>query len=367
MARSAYCFVALLFAATLPAQTFVPSGFVRAGAARRDGYAVAQLGFDWQATDWLNLHAQGIASHFQNDDQAGVTEAFADVHRGPLRLRAGLFFLPTSRENREDLWSSPYTITLSAVNSWIAEEFRPLGAELQWRHGDLVTIGGSAFRGNDTAGALLAWRGWQLHNRLATYGDVHPLPPLDPAFAEQRNDGSTAFGRDLDGRIGLAGRVRVATPDRWSVQFAHVDNRGDRFLYRGEYAWQTRFNILSGELGSPDRTVLAAEWVGGKTGMGFAPAGFVQMDFYAAYALLSHKRGRNRFSARYDVFATIDRDHSLAEVNTEHGRAWLFAWMFDVTPHWRAGAEFLQVVGTRAGRPPLDDRSVSVEVRYSLR
>ncbi|HKO58046.1 MAG TPA: hypothetical protein VJ276_19420, partial [Thermoanaerobaculia bacterium] len=118
---------------------------------------------------------------------------------------------------------------------------------------------------------------------------------------------------------------------------------------------------------SPDRTVLAAEWLGGKSGMGFAPAGFVQMDFHAGYALLSHKRGRNRFSARFDVFATIDRDHSIAEVNTEHGRAWLFAWLFDVTPHWRAGAEFLQVTGTRADRPSLDDRSVAVEVRYSLR
>ncbi|HKO55167.1 MAG TPA: hypothetical protein VJ276_04770, partial [Thermoanaerobaculia bacterium] len=239
MARSAYCVVVLLFAGSASAQRFIPSGFLRAGTARHEGYAVAQLGFDWQAAEWLNLHAQGVA----DDDHAGITEGFADVHRGPLRLRAGLFFLPTSRENREDLWTSPYTITLSAVNSWIAEEFRPVGAELQWRHGDLVTVAGTAFRGNDTAGALLAWRGWQLHSRLATYGDVHPLPPLHPAFAEQRADGTTAFGRDLDGRLGFAGRARVATPDRWSLQFAHVDNRGDRLLRRGEYAWQTRFNI----------------------------------------------------------------------------------------------------------------------------
>jgi len=32
-------------------------------------------------------------------------------------LRAGQFFLPTSRENIGILWTSPYTLTLSALNS----------------------------------------------------------------------------------------------------------------------------------------------------------------------------------------------------------------------------------------------------------
>ena len=101
--------------------------------------------------------------------------------------------------------------------------------------------------------------------------------------------------------------------------------------------------------------------------MGFAPAGFVQMDFHAAYALLSHKRGRNRFSGRLDWFSTTDRDHSIAEINTEHGRAWTLAWLYDVTPHIRAGAELVQITGTREVIGSIDGRSVAVELRYSLR
>ncbi|MBV9493692.1 MAG: hypothetical protein JOZ54_05570, partial [Acidobacteria bacterium] len=109
MARSTHRVVVLLLfvlffgATSAAAQSFVPTGFLRGGSTRRDPYAVAQLGFDWQATSWLNLHAQGVASHFEEDDRVGVTEAFADAGAGAWRLRAGMFFLPTSRENREDL------------------------------------------------------------------------------------------------------------------------------------------------------------------------------------------------------------------------------------------------------------------------
>ena len=31
-------------------------------------------------------------------------------------MRAGEFFLPTSRENRGNLWTSPYAITFSTLN-----------------------------------------------------------------------------------------------------------------------------------------------------------------------------------------------------------------------------------------------------------
>lgn len=393
MARSANTAVAtllLLTATAASAQSFTISGFLTgrgvyangrkstlergwgrldSGLEKTASLGIAQLGLDWEPAGWLDVHVQGIARTDPYDDRrAGFTEAFADVRRGDFRLRAGMFFLPTSRENREGLWSSPYTITLSAVNTWIAQEFRPIGAELQWRHGDQLTLAGGAFRGNDTSGALLAWRGWTLGDRLAVYGDRLALPPLDPSFARQRRtaDGavSTAFGRELDHKLGFAGRARLSWPERGSIQFAHVDNRGDRDLYQDEYAWQTRFNLLSAEIGNPEKTIVAAEYLDGKSGMGFSPGGFVQMDFYAAYALVSHKLGRNRFSGRFDWFSTTDRDHSIAEINTEHGRAWTLAWMVDVTPHVRTGAEFTQVTGTRAGIGPFDGHSVAVEVRY---
>ena len=88
--------------------------------------------------------------------------------------------------------------------------------------------------------------------------------------------------------------------------------------------------------------------------------------------LVSHKMGRERFSARFDGFATTDRDRSPAEINTEHGHAWLFAWLHDVSDRVRLGAEFVQVTGDRIAaqqsgfNPNTDGHTVTVELRYGF-
>ncbi|HVR41589.1 MAG TPA: hypothetical protein VMU84_21010 [Thermoanaerobaculia bacterium] len=356
-------------------------GRMQAGADRREGFASAQVGFDYEPSQNFDVHVSGLARHDRWDDDAGLVEAYADARivgaNDQLQFRVGQFFLPTSRENKGDLWTSPYTINFSALNSWIGEEFRPIGADLEWKHttpgGSVYTLAGTAFRGNDTMGALLGWRGWSVGNRLSLYNQVEPLPrlwSLPRWFPDQRLDGTKPFGRDLDGRTGFAFRTRYTLPERFNVQVARVDNRGERELYRGEYAWQTRFTLVSAEFGRTDATVLATEYMVGDTGMGFAPAGWVQADFHAGYVLLSHKRNRNRFSARYDWFAVDERDFSRAEDNTDDGRSWTLTWFYDVTAAMRAGAEFTQVTGTHAAavrsgfNANVDGRAVTVEVRY---
>ena len=339
----------------------------------------AQLGADWTPTTWLRVHGHGIARR----KGSGLIEAYVDLQKdfgaNNLRLRAGQFFLPTSRENTDPLWSSPYTISFSALNTWIGEEMRPIGTELQWQRltsNAVVTIAGGAFRGNDTMGTLLGWRGWSMGNRLSTYGEIVPLPPLfslrsENGFADQRRDGTQPFGPDLDGRTGFSGRARVSLPERATLQFAHVDNRGDRDEYRNEYAWQTKLNLVSGEIDGQHGTTLAAEYGWGTTGMGFAPQAWVQLTYYAAYALASQTFGRNRISARFDIFGTHDRDHSpIAETNTESGRAWTMAYFFSLTHRVRVGAEFANVVAQRIAAaesgfdPNTDGRALTFEIRY---
>jgi hypothetical protein len=217
-------------------------------------------------------------------------------------------------------------------------------------------------------GALLAWRGWSLHNRLSVYNEVLPLPPIESLqtfFAKQRDDGTKPFGTDLDGRTGYAARARWSLPERASVQIAHVDNNGDRLLHRGEYAWDTSFDVLGVEVGHPERLVAAAEFMTGRTGMGVRSGiARVDADFSAGYLLVSQKSGRNRFTARFDRFETEERDFTPAESNGESGRSWMFAWLFDVTPSLRAGVEFLQVTGKRdAG---FNGRTTTVELRYGF-
>jgi hypothetical protein len=391
--------LALLFAASAHAQqAFTVFGFVNArgvnasgppswmehgfgrleaGGDRNEFFADAHVGADWNPLPWLTAHASGLARREPSryaGKRGGLVDAYVELHNEHWQLRAGQFFLGTSRENTGPLWSSPYTMSFSALNTWIGEEVRPVGVDLQWKPNFYVTAGATAFRNNDTAGALLAWRGWTVGDRLSVYNEVLPLPPifsLPTGFADQRADGTVPFEKDLDKRTGYAGRVRVQLPERANLQLTHFDNRGDRKEYRDEYAWQTRFDVLSGVAGVTSPTTVAAEYLRGKTGMG-APPIFVDADISAWYVLVSHKIGRERFSARYDGFSTVDRDRSPAETNTEHGRSWLFAWLHELNEHVRLGAEFVQVTGDRVAAqesgfsPNTDGHTVTLELRYSF-
>jgi hypothetical protein len=318
---------------------------------------VAQLGATFEPRPWLEAHVAGIA----HDEHAGIVEAHATLKSHGVHLRVGQFFLPTSRENRGALWTSPYTIGFSSLNTWIGEEVRPVGADLSW-HGDTFSTGATAFRGNDTMGTLLAWRGWAMGNRLSTFGEVRELPELHPAFALQR-DGTKPIGRDLDGRTGFAGRARWTLPERAMVQVAYVDNRGDRELHEREYAWATRYTHVSAEAGHHDRVLVAAEYVRGTTGMGVVTGAHVDADFSAGYLLVTGRLGRNRWSGRVDRFETVERDFSIAENNDENGLAWTLTWLYDLTQSLRGGAEFTQLSGERASAS-FNERSVTVELRY---
>lgn len=339
--------------------------------------AVLQLGADWALSSWLHLHAQllGRAEPARNKGRrAGLVEAFAEVHSETWRIRAGQFFLGTSRENSGPLWTSPYSSSFSALNSWIGEEVRPIGIDVQWQPNFYLSGGATAFRGNDSMGAQLGWRGWSVGNRLSVYHEVLPLPPLfslKTGFDDQRADGTVPFERDLDGRTGFAARVRTQLPERAMIQFSHLDNRGDRNEYRGEYAWRTKFNVVSAQAGTSSPVTALAEYTWGTTGMGHPPI-FVQADFYAAYALLSWHGGANRFTGRIDRFATRDRDGAPVETNTEHGTSWTVAWLHDVNPKVRLATELTQISGDRiAAResgadPNLNARSLTLELRYAF-
>jgi hypothetical protein len=352
-------------------------GRLEGGDDRNDVLGVAQLGIDWAPSKFFDVHVSGAGRRDAEESggtSGGIVEAYVDgrafVGLDEIQLRAGQFFLPTSRENKDPLWASPYTIQFSALNTWIGQEVRPIGVDLEWRHitgrGHAVTTAATAFRGNDSMGALLGWRGWSVGSRLSTYGETVPLPPLASLttfFHDQRRDGTKPFGQDLDGKTGYSGRVRYSVPSRANVQYAYVDNNGDRALHRGEYAWRTKFHLFGAELGDPDVFSAAAEYMRGSTGMGFAQ-GFVQADYYATYLLVSRKYGRHRWTARYELFNTEEQDFSLAESNDEHGRSWTLTWMVDLPKSLRFAGEFTQITGRRIDAPDLDGRSVTIEARY---
>lgn len=407
----------LLLPASGQARTAVAGGFVRLALARfeappgflaggfgklEDGAAAgrsdalsgeARLAFDWEPAVGWRLHLHGVARRDSDPREAasgsGLLEAYLERRRAvgeaaELSLRAGQFFLPVSRENVDPLWTSSYTLTLSALNSWVAEEVRPIGLDAAWTRTlaseHRLQLGATLFGGNDTAGTLLAWRGFALHDRPTPTGRFVPLPPL-PAlattFPRQSSRGSRPFGSDLDGRPGHAGRLRWDAPDRRAlVQVTTFDNRGDRALHGDEYAWQTRARWLGVETDLPLGLRLVGEWATGSTRMGFAPPGErsaarVDVAFDAGYALLTRARGRLRASLRYDDFRTRDRDATIGDDNRERGHAWTAALFIGAGERWRIGLELVDLEADRpaagsASSGAADARSLRAEVRFAF-
>lgn len=347
-------------------RSWLEGGFGRLGESGGAGHALlgrgqAHLGIDWQPSQQWLVHAHGVARTQPSragGREAGLVEVFLAYRpeldpRYSLRFKAGSYFPQTSRENVERLWSSPYTITLSALNTWIGEELRLTGGEAGLvRRSDTheLQLHAGAFGGNDSSGSLLAWRGWAMGDRLVTLGEVFPLPPLPSllpggAFALQRDDGTRPVD-ELDGRLGWSARARWERPDALLLQAAYQDNRGDRDLHRGQYSWRTRFAQAGVELRPAKGLALIAEAADGKTGMGGRSGPHVDVDFRIGYALLTWGNEKRRLSARYDRFRNVDKDGT-TEPNGEDGHAWTLAGF--VSPHERVriGLEYLELKAQR--------------------
>lgn len=328
---------------------------------RDDGlFAEARLGVEQRALDDRVLVFASLLARSDEGRQAGLIEAFVDVGRlsdEGYRLRLGQAFAGTSRENIEAFWQTPYTLSLSALNSWIGEEFRPIGMELTRRIAlgertlDLAVAG---YVGNDTGPAALAWRGFALHNRLSLYGEALPLLPLPSLgdaqrFGAQRTDGTQPFGPDLDGRIGYALRGRFDTGQGLRLSAYYTDNRGDQDLHSGdEYAWNSQFAVLGFDWQVSERWTLLGEALHGDTLMGFPPGPNVNIGFDAAYLLLSFQDGPWTWSGRIEAFHIGEKDRSSGELNTQDGRALTLAVLREWS-NWRIGAELLLSDITRPG------------------
>src|SRR6202012_5746962 len=91
-----------------------------------------------------------------------LTEAYLQFRPYPFsggfrfRLKAGAFYAPISLENRSAGWESPYTLSYSAINTWLGQELRTIGlaGQLDW----LGTHTGHAFDLSSTAG-VFGWNG----------------------------------------------------------------------------------------------------------------------------------------------------------------------------------------------------------------
>lgn len=329
--------------------------------------ARARLDWDWSAS----VTAKYADRQANPVDITEAVLAYRPAETGALRfaVRGGLFFPPVSLENAGTGWSSPYTLNSSAINSWVGEELRVLGSEAQlsyrFESGDRIGLFGAGFAMNDTAGALLAWRGWSLHDYEATLNDRLPIPNLSsiPAAFPLQAARTRPFV-EVDGRPGYYLGATLERPGLGKLRVLYYDNRGNpSALHDGQYAWHTRFVSAGLQADLPAEVQLIAQGMTGATQMGDRRGGRFAVDsgFWAWSLLVTRLFGGHRLSVRHDQFGSNDRDYFPADPNGEWGAAWTVNYNYTVAEAHQFNLEFSHIDSRRPARALLSEPALQDE------
>ena len=322
-----------------------------------------------------------------------LVEAFLEwrpVPRSPARhrVKVGAFYPRFSLENTDPGWESPFSISSSAINTWIAEEVKQLGVE--WSMQQRLASGQSPhefgmfaalFYGNDPTGTLLAWKGWGIHGRQTRLREQLPLPPLpqleDGTRLREKQAPHAEPFLEIDHAPGYYAGIEWRYARRASVQLARYDNRADPTLADdGQYAWKTYFDQLAVQISLPLDIGLMAQWMRGYTGMGSVISVFgtraVENEFDASYLLLTRLFDRNRFTLRFDRFSVDDEDRLPNDDNNESGHAVTLAFLREIRPGLRLAVEWTRLVSDRPARaylgldPGSTESILQAQLRWSL-
>lgn len=286
-------------------------------------------------------------------------------------IKAGAFFPPVSLENTEIGWTSYWTLTPSAINSWVGDELRTIGGEgtVEWRgESGTLTLMAAGFGWNDPAGVLMADRGWTLNDRPTGLID-HPREPDMTVilFGDTPPDRTPMFD-EIDNRAGWYGGASWDDNSLGHFEITRYDNEANSSASEegGEYfAWRTRFwdAGYSKQLG--EFTVLAQGMTGDTTITPFA--GFNSTtDFDSAYALLGWERDEWRVAGRVEYFETTQHNPGTTLPFGEYGQAFTGAVSWLPNDWLRLTGEVLYVESKRNERTIVDRNPTQNETQAQL-
>ncbi len=320
-------------------------------------------GSEWHAQADARLNAEyGPALDLL---EAFATYAPAASTQWRWSVRAGAFFPTLSLENEQVGWSSFWTLTPSAINSWVGAELRTIGAEgtLEWRsNGNDVTLIGGLFGFNDTAGVLMADRGWTFDDRAAGLFEKSRIPDAIATASHRTPPLTTHLFREVDDAPGWYLDLSYEIDGTTGFELMRYDNDADPTRPR---SWHTAFwdAGLRQQLGP---VTLLAQAMHGDTLIRPSATAFTGTDFDAAYVLAGWDLDDWWLAARADWFQTRTRTAAGASPLSEDGHA------FDVTANWlprhwlRLGGELLVVDSTRAQRALDGDAPHQVETQFQF-
>jgi hypothetical protein len=334
-----------------------------------DGVQLGRARLAWRDGIGGNWHANVDVSAWSLDDHNAIdlTEAWLEwrpVPRSAWRsnVKIGAFYAPVSLEHRAPGWSNPYTISSSALNTWVGEELRTIGVAYELdRQG--IAAGGrydygaqvAVFGWNDPAGVIIALRGFALHDYQT------PLFGRIGTFAYGGREQRVIF-HEIDDRPGFHAGAWVRNDLGFELRALRYDNRGDPTVEApsiDDWAWDTRFNSLGLRYDGPRGTAFIAQWLDGVTRA--TPDPQYTWDFSAWFVLLAQDFGRHRLSARYDDFHTRQAQYPPGPWSREGGKATTLGWTWTFNGHVELAAEWLRVDSRYNVRAALGEAPDAIE------
>lgn len=325
------------------------------------GLALGEASLVWRPrlTDSLRLHLN-VQYQPRVDDLPDAVEAYVAYRSQPGRViditaRLGTFFPVVSLEHDDLFWSTIDTITPSAINSWVTEEVRLNGLELTGRRRTslgLFAATAAVFGANDTAGALLAFRGWAIHDLKSAVASELTLPSPAPGrrLDVPSQAGFTRPTGELDDRAGYFGKLQWQSGPTL-VALSHYDNAGNRVAVDdGHYAWQTRFTQIAIRVQAADDITLTAQAMAGQTRMGPSiPQVLYDADFSSVFVMAGRAIGPGHLAVRAETFRVRDNSFRERDDQDEQGWAATAAWVQDLGPRQQLRLELQQIAGARPG------------------
>ncbi len=284
-------------------------------------------------------------------------------------VKAGAFFPPISLENTEIGWTSPWTLTPSAINTWVGEELRTIGAEgaLEYRsEARTITAMASVYGWNDPAGVLVAARGWALHDRVTGLIDRPHLPDAIAAAQHLPAPLYTYEVLEIDDRPGMYAAASWDEAGLGTINVIFYDNDADPAAVRRKtIAWETDFWNVGARTQIGDVTLLAQGMIGNTL---IRPSKFFYSDthFESAYLLAGWTLNEDwRIAARADVFSNDEKRPSTKNLS-EHGNALTLAVNYLPYDWLRVTAEAIRVDSTRNQRKQSGLAAHAVENQLQL-
>jgi len=295
-----------------------------------------------------------------------VTYAPPSNTRWAWSVRAGAFFPPLSLENEEIGWSSFWTVTPSAIDSWVGAELRTVGAEgaLDWHsNGNDVTLKAAVFGWNDTAGVLIAERGWNFDDRVTGLFEKTRLPDAVAIASHRAPPLTLNLFSEIDARPGWYLDLSYELDGKTGFEVMRYDNEADPTRPR---AWHTAFWDI-GFRRQIGPVTLLSQAMAGSTIIRPSATAFTATDFKSAYLLAGWDIDRWWLAARADIFQTRTRSAApSASPLSEDG------YGFDATANYRLrdwlrlSGEYLTVNDRRAQRALVGDPARAAENQFQF-